>query len=76
MSGSAALAASDSRGLQLVAGIAYMVAITNLQYGWTLFVEPIHQQYQWSRAAIQLALTLFILMETWLVPVEGGWSTR
>jgi len=36
----------------LVAGIACMVAIANLQYGWTLFVDPIHQQYQWSRAAI------------------------
>src|SRR5262245_24496687 len=63
--------ANGSRGLQLVAGIACMMAIANLQYGWTLFVDPIHQQYQWSRAAIQLAFTLFILMETWLVPVEG-----
>ena len=51
-SGSAAPAASGSRVLQLVAGIACMVAIANLQYGWTLFVDPIHQQYQWSRAAI------------------------
>jgi hypothetical protein len=32
-----------------------MVAIANLPYGWTLFVDPIHQQYHWSRATIQLA---------------------
>src|SRR5438552_469283 len=39
--------------------------------GWTLFVDPINQQYQWGRPAIQLAFTIFILMETWLVPIEG-----
>jgi OFA family oxalate/formate antiporter-like MFS transporter len=69
--GSAAPAALGYRVLQLVVGIACMVAIANLQYGWTLFVDPINQQYQWGRAAIQLAFTIFILMETWLVPIEG-----
>ncbi len=59
------------RVTQLVIGIACMVAIANLQYGWTLFVEPINQKFQWGRPAIQVAFTVFILMETWLVPVEG-----
>lgn len=59
------------RAAQLVIGIACMVAIANLQYGWTLFVEPINQKFQWGRPAIQVAFTVFILMETWLVPVEG-----
>jgi OFA family oxalate/formate antiporter-like MFS transporter len=48
-----------------------MVMIANLQYGWTLFVGPIDQKYQWGRAAIQVAFTLFVLTETWLVPIEG-----
>jgi OFA family oxalate/formate antiporter-like MFS transporter len=48
-----------------------MVMIANLQYGWTLFVIPIDQKYQWGRAAIQVAFTIFVLTETWLVPVEG-----
>jgi OFA family oxalate/formate antiporter-like MFS transporter len=48
-----------------------MVAIANLQYGWTMFVEPINQKYGWGRTAIQVAFTVFILMETWLVPIEG-----
>ena len=48
-----------------------MVMIANLQYGWTLFVIPIDQKYHWGRAAIQVAFTIFVLMETWLVPVEG-----
>jgi MFS transporter, OFA family, oxalate/formate antiporter len=69
--GNVAQAALGYRVLQLVVGIACMVAIANLQYGWTLFVDPINQQYQWGRPAIQLAFTIFILMETWLVPVEG-----
>jgi OFA family oxalate/formate antiporter-like MFS transporter len=48
-----------------------MVMIANLQYGWTLFVNPIDQKYHWGRAAIQVAFTIFVLTETWLVPFEG-----
>ena len=56
---------------QLAAGIICMVMIANLQYGWTLFVGPIDQKYQWGLAAIQIAFTIFVLTETWLVPIEG-----
>jgi OFA family oxalate/formate antiporter-like MFS transporter len=48
-----------------------MVMIANLQYGWTLFVGPISDKYGWTRAAIQVAFTIFVVTETWLVPVEG-----
>ena len=64
--------ASDlTRWGQLVFGIICMVMIANLQYGWTLFVGPIDEKYQWGRAAIQVAFTIFVLTETWLVPIEG-----
>ena len=64
--------ASDAtRWGQLAFGIICMVMIANLQYGWTLFVGPIDEKYQWGRAAIQVAFTLFVLTETWLVPIEG-----
>jgi OFA family oxalate/formate antiporter-like MFS transporter len=64
--------ASDlTRWRQLVFGIICMVMIANLQYGWTLFVGPIDEKYQWGRAAIQVAFTIFVLTETWLVPIEG-----
>src|SRR5215467_3455113 len=56
---------------QLLVGIVCMVMIANLQYGWTLFVTPIDDQHHWGRAAIQVAFTIFVLTETWLVPVEG-----
>ena len=59
------------RWLQLVMGIICMAMIANLQYGWTLFVNPIADTHGWSKAAIQVAFTIFILTETWLVPVEG-----
>src|SRR5260370_40766303 len=64
--------ASDStRWGQLIFGIICMVMTANLQYGWTLFVNPIDQKYHWGRAAIQVAFTIFVLTETWRVPVEG-----
>lgn len=59
------------RWIQLIMGIICMAMIANLQYGWTLFVNPIADKYGWSKAAIQVAFTIFILTETWLVPIEG-----
>jgi OFA family oxalate/formate antiporter-like MFS transporter len=60
-----------NRWLQLFAGIVCMAMIANLQYGWTLFVQPMDDKYHWGRAAIQVAFTIFVLTETWLVPIEG-----
>ena len=59
------------RWLQLFIGIVCMAMIANLQYGWTLFVNPISVKFGWTRAAIQVAFTIFVLTETWLVPIEG-----
>jgi len=59
------------RWLQLLVGVICMAMIANLQYGWTLFVNPIADKFGWTKAAIQVAFTIFVLTETWLVPVEG-----
>jgi OFA family oxalate/formate antiporter-like MFS transporter len=56
---------------QLIIGVICMACVANLQYGWTLFVNPIDAKFHWGRPAIQVAFTLFVLIETWLVPVEG-----
>ena len=48
-----------------------MVMIANYQYGWTFFVPDIQKKFGWDRASIQWAFTLFVLFETWLVPIEG-----
>jgi OFA family oxalate/formate antiporter-like MFS transporter len=66
-----AAASEATRWGQLIFGIICMVMIANLQYGWTLFVNPIDQKYHWGRAAIQVAFTIFVITETWLVPLEG-----
>lgn len=60
-----------SSWVQLMFGVICMAMIANMQYGWTLFVNPIDEKYHWGRAAIQVAFTIFVVTETWLVPVEG-----
>jgi MFS transporter, OFA family, oxalate/formate antiporter len=57
--------------VQLFIGVICMACVANLQYGWTLFVNPIDAKYHWGRSAIQVAFTIFVLIETWLIPVEG-----
>src|SRR5260221_5201540 len=60
-----------NRWVQLIAGIIAMMAIANLQYAWTLFTKPIQAHLHVSLVAVQWTFTLFILLETWLVPFEG-----
>jgi OFA family oxalate/formate antiporter-like MFS transporter len=57
--------------VQLAIGVICMACVANMQYGWTLFVNPIDAKYHWGRADIQVAFTIFVLIETWLIPVEG-----
>ena len=59
------------RWMQLLVGVVCMVMIANYQYGWTFFVPGIEKKFGWDRASIQIAFTLFVLFETWLVPIEG-----
>src|SRR5690348_4270827 len=73
---SPASGAGSYRWIQLIVGIVCMTMVANLQYGWTLFVNPIDAKYHWGRAAIQVAFSIFVLTETWLVPVEGWFVDR
>src|SRR3954462_15912701 len=65
-----------NRWVQLVAGVVCMVMIANLQYGWTYFVDPIDARFHWGRTSIQVAFTIFVATETWLVPIEGWFVDR
>jgi MFS transporter, OFA family, oxalate/formate antiporter len=60
-----------SRWLILLFSILSMVAVANFQYGWTLFVPPLQKHLHAEQAAIQVTFTVFVLLETWLVPFEG-----
>ena len=69
--GSRAKATESTRWTILIFAIVCMVMIANLQYGWTLFVNPINKAHGWDIASIQFAFAVFIALETWLTPVEG-----
>jgi OFA family oxalate/formate antiporter-like MFS transporter len=71
MAASVADGEHKGRWLQLIFGVLCMVMIANLQYGWSLFVEPMSKLQGWTRAEIAGAFSFFVLAETWLVPVEG-----
>ncbi len=62
--------------IQLFAGVVCMAMVANLQYGWTIFVNPIDAKFHWGKVAIQYTFTLFVLFETWLVPVEAYLADR
>jgi MFS transporter, OFA family, oxalate/formate antiporter len=63
--------ARANRWSQLWLGMVCMIMIANLQYAWTLFVNPMHKVHGWSIADIQVAFAIFIATETWLTPVAG-----
>jgi len=65
-----------TRWIQLIVGVVCMVATANIQYAWTLFVPEIQETYGWSRASIQVAFTLFVIVQTWLAPLEGYFIDR
>src|SRR6266852_1295735 len=70
----AAVASSPSestRWIVLFFSILSMVAVANFQYGWTLFVPPLQKHLKQEQALIQVTFTVFVLLETWLVPFEG-----
>jgi OFA family oxalate/formate antiporter-like MFS transporter len=56
---------------QLVAGVIAMVMIANLQYAWTLFVEPMRKVTMWQRSEMQAAFSLFIFLQTFVQPFDG-----
>ncbi len=60
-----------NRWSQLWLGMVCMILIANLQYAWTLFVNPISKAHGWSIADIQIAFAIFIATETWLTPLAG-----
>ena len=61
----------NNRWVQLVASLIAMIMIANLQYAWTLFVNPLREGNGWSLADVQWAFTVFILFQTWVQPLDG-----
>lgn len=59
------------RWFQLGASLVAMVMIANLQYAWTLFVQPMQEATGWTLSNIQFAFTLFIILQVWIQPLDG-----
>jgi OFA family oxalate/formate antiporter-like MFS transporter len=57
--------------LQLLFGIICMATVANLQYAWPLFRGPIAGSFSWNQPAVEISFTIFLVVQTWLVPVEG-----
>ncbi|MGH9391612.1 MAG: MFS transporter, partial [Vicinamibacteria bacterium] len=60
-----------NRWLQLVACVVAMMAIANLQYAWTLFTIPLSESLGAKLSEVQYAFFLFVLLQTWLGPLQG-----
>jgi MFS transporter, OFA family, oxalate/formate antiporter len=60
-----------SRWYVLGALVLCMMAVANSQYAWTLFTTPIRTEFKVSLAIVQVTLTVFIAVQTWLVPLEN-----
>jgi OFA family oxalate/formate antiporter-like MFS transporter len=66
----------SNRWAQLALMVASTTMLSNLQYGWTLFVNPIRNETHWATAGIQLAFSILIFLNTWLAPLEGFVADR
>lgn len=66
--------ASDNkkRWIQLILGVCVMILLSNYQYCFTLFTPGIRQQFPAvPYSKIALVFSIFVLFETWPVPVAG-----
>ena len=48
-----------------------MIMIGNLQYAWTLFVQPMMAAHNWKLSEVQWGFTVFIAVMTWTMPLSG-----
>jgi OFA family oxalate/formate antiporter-like MFS transporter len=60
-----------NRWLRLSAAVVAMIMIGNLQYAWTLFVQPMMSGTGWKLSEVQWGFTIFIAMMTWSMPLSG-----
>ncbi len=57
--------------IQLLLGFIIMMAISSPQYVWTLFVPSFQKTTGAILSEVQWTITLLIVLQTWLAPVQG-----
>ncbi len=63
--------ADGRRWIQLGLGFIAMMAISSPQYVWTLFIKSFETTTGAHLAAVQVTISVLILVQTWLSPVQG-----
>ena len=71
MSAPATSSVSTTRWTQLGLGLIAMMSISSPQYVWTLFTKPLTDTLHAPLSAIQVTLTILIVLQTWLSPAQG-----
>ncbi|MBV8791635.1 MAG: oxalate/formate MFS antiporter [Pseudolabrys sp.] len=66
-----ASSATTTRWIQLVLGLVAMASISSPQYVWTLFTKPFQDALGVPLSAVQVTLTILIVLQTWLSPAQG-----
>ena len=64
-------ASSSTRWVQLGLGLIAMMSISSPQYVWTLFTKPYQDALGVPLSAVQVTLTILIVLQTWLSPAQG-----
>ncbi len=62
---------NSTRWIQLVLGLIAMASISSPQYVWTLFTKPFQDSLHAPLSAVQVTITILIVMQTWLSPAQG-----
>jgi MFS transporter, OFA family, oxalate/formate antiporter len=63
--------ATNARWVQLLLGFIVMMAISSPQYVWTLFVPSFQKTTGAILSEVQWTITILIVLQTWLSPVQG-----
>ena len=57
-----------NRWFRLAAAVLAMIMIGNLQYAWTMFVQPMMTATGWKLSEVQWGFTVFVAVMTWSMP--------
>lgn len=60
-----------NRWFRLAAAVIAMIMIGNLQYAWTLFVQPMMSATGWKLSEVQWGFSFFVAVMTWSMPLSG-----
>ncbi len=64
-------ALARQRWIQLCLGFIAMMAISSPQYVWTLFVKSFQTTTGANLPAVQVTISVLIVLQTWLAPIQG-----